>query len=861
MNYQQARAYLEKIAAKGDLLGLDSIRALLEELDNPQDSLRFIHIAGTNGKGSVLAFLGSILKAAGYRVGRYSSPALFSYEEKIRVGEEPISRRDLTELTEIIEKARDRCRRRGLPETTIFEVETALSFLYFKKMRCDVVLLETGMGGRDDATNIVKTTLLEIFTPISLDHMQFLGATAEKIAQVKAGIIKKNTRVVSAPQEEGVSKVLKEACERMGASIRFVDPAAIEDPVFGLREQYFSFGKYKRLKIGLAGVHQMQNAALALEAAAELCGMGFPVTERQIRYGLSQAVWEGRFQLLEQKPAVVMDGAHNPGAARALMESVDQYFPGRRIFYIMGMFADKDYRSVLSITAGRAYKIFTVETKGSKRALPAGILAEAARDFCRDVTVVKDARKALERARTEADEEDVILIFGSLSFLWEIRDWYREAGERKTRRAVSMMKSLGWSNAGPGLARMRELLKRLGDPQKELACIHVAGSNGKGSVCAMLAGILQEAGMQTGLYISPHLRSFEERISVGGRPVSGRELYELTARVMEAVRDMEEKPNQFEAATAAAFLYFRETACEAVVLETGLGGEFDSTNVIENPVLSVITNLSLEHTQILGSDIESIAKAKAGIIKPGAAVVAYDLCGAAGDVIRETCREKKAELTEADFSCLSCSHTGLKEWKMTYRSETYSLGMAGLTAAKNAAVVTECVKVLRRKGFPVDEASLRRGLASCRWPCRFEVISEEPAVIADGAHNAQGAEELLRNLDFVFPGQKFIFIMGVLSDKDYAQMARLTVPFADRYFCVTPEGERALKSDELVEVLKENGARNVLAETMESASEQAVKLAVASGRPVVAFGSLHMVGFMAMALENALCYADLRPSV
>ena len=424
MNYVEARKYLADISAKGNLLGLDSIRILLNELGNPQEQLRFVHIAGTNGKGSVMAYLASVLKHAGYRVGRYISPALFSYEERIQINGIYIPQEDVARLVTRIAQARDRIESRGEPSSTIFEVETAISFLYFAEQNCDLVLLETGMGGREDATNVVTTTILEIFSSISMDHMEFLGDTLEKIAWNKAGIVKQGTQAVSDSQQPEAAKALEQVCKEQEAELHFVDPQRLDGIYYGLKEQKFSYRGMEDLVIHLAGTCQIHNAALAVDAAQILRKMGYAITEKDIRKGLSDTVWEGRFQVLSDRPTVIMDGAHNPDAAKALMDAVHHYFKEEKIYYIFGVFSDKEYDKIIDMTAPRAEKIFTVETKENPRAMPAADLAEAVKRINTDVLPVGDVRRALKLALQEAEPEDVILVFGSLSFLWEAKDFF-----------------------------------------------------------------------------------------------------------------------------------------------------------------------------------------------------------------------------------------------------------------------------------------------------------------------------------------------------------------------------------------------------------------------------------------------------
>lgn len=424
MNYAEARQYLDDISAKGNLLGLDSIKILLKEMGNPQKQLKFVHIAGTNGKGSVMSYLGAVLRHAGYKVGRYISPTLFCYEERIQINGEYIEKEAVARLVTEIARARARIEARGEAAATIFEVETVMSFLYFVEQNCDVVLLETGMGGREDATNVVDTTILEILASISMDHMEFLGDTLEKIAWNKAGIIKKGTRVVSDVQKPEALEVIAQVCREQQAELHILEKECISDVRYGLKEQKFHYRGLEDLTIHLAGTCQIQNAALAVDAALELQNLGYQITEEDIRKGLARTIWEGRFQIVHKAPMVIMDGAHNPDAAQVLMDAVQQYFEGKKIYYIFGVFSDKEYDKIIKMTAPRAEKIFAVETKENPRALPTEELVRAIREINPSVEAAYEVKKALKLALEEAAAEDVILVFGSLSFLWEAREFF-----------------------------------------------------------------------------------------------------------------------------------------------------------------------------------------------------------------------------------------------------------------------------------------------------------------------------------------------------------------------------------------------------------------------------------------------------
>lgn len=419
MNYNEARQYLTEVTKYGSVPGLDSIRELMRRLGNPQDKLKFIHIAGTNGKGSVLAYLSTILKKAGYRTGRYVSPTLFSYRERIQVDGDMIGREDLARLTEIVRDASEDMERDGLAHPTSFETETAVAWLYFVEKNCDIVVLETGMGGKLDATNIVRTTVLEILTPVSMDHMEFLGDTLAAIAGQKAGIIKPHTTVVSAPQEADAMEVIEKTCREKECTLYTVDQGCLSDVVYGWDRQKLSYRNWKDVEISLAGRYQIQNAMTALEAVNALRELEYKIADSDVYEGMRETVWRGRFTVIRKNPAVILDGAHNPAAARELKASLEQYFSGRTLRYIFGMFRDKDHEKVIELTAPLAEHIITVETPDNVRATPAETLKKEVAEVNPSVEAAKSIADAVEKTFSQASPEDVIVIFGSLSFLGE----------------------------------------------------------------------------------------------------------------------------------------------------------------------------------------------------------------------------------------------------------------------------------------------------------------------------------------------------------------------------------------------------------------------------------------------------------
>lgn len=426
MNYKEARVYLDEVSKYGSVLGLESMRELLRRLGDPQNELKFIHISGTNGKGSVLAYLSTILTGAGYRTGRYISPTLFSYRERIQVDGEYIEKESLARHVTAIAAAAEEMQKAGLPSPTVFEMETALAFLYFKEKRCDIVTLEVGCGGLLDATNVITTTLMEVIASISMDHTDLLGDTLAKIAAQKAGIIKPDTMVVSAQQKSEAAQVIEDTCKEQHCTLQMVDESKISNVHYGAEGQTFSYKTWENVAISLAGSYQIKNAALALEGVEALRKLGYALSDQQVREGLLHTAWRGRFTTLRRDPTVIIDGAHNPAAALELKESLERYFPGKTLYFVMGMFKDKDYAQVIDLTAPLARHIITVETPGNPRAMPARELAEAVGKVNPSVEWADSVAHGIEKALAMAGKEDAVIVFGSLSFLGEAADAVNE---------------------------------------------------------------------------------------------------------------------------------------------------------------------------------------------------------------------------------------------------------------------------------------------------------------------------------------------------------------------------------------------------------------------------------------------------
>ena len=427
MNYQECRAYIDDSAKYGSVLGLDNMREMLDRLGNPQDAVPYVHVAGTNGKGSVIAYLYTTLTRVGYKVGRYISPTLYSYRERLEIAGEKISQEDFAKYVTEISRSIDQMTAVGMNHPTPFEIETAAAFLYFKEENCDLVLLETGMGGNLDATNIVKNTKLAVLVSISMDHMSFLGNTLGEIAEKKAGIIKPGCRVVTTKQKPEAAQVIADTCNKLHVPCVVSDPdeAVLEkESVFG---QTFSY-KGEEFAISLAGVYQKENAVLALNALEELDRLGWTTTMEQRKDGLLHTSWKGRFTVINKKPLFIVDGAHNAGAADKMAESIRHYFNGKKLIYIMGVFADKDYRQMLEMVSDCSDTLIAFKPD-NPRGLAAEQLKETAEPFFKRTLAAKSQAEALAIARKIGEGNHAIVCFGSLSTM---AGWYQLTGRKSS---------------------------------------------------------------------------------------------------------------------------------------------------------------------------------------------------------------------------------------------------------------------------------------------------------------------------------------------------------------------------------------------------------------------------------------------
>lgn len=408
--------------------------------------------------------------------------------------------------------------------------------------------------------------------------------------------------------------------------------------------------------------------------------------------------------------------------------------------------------------------------------------------------------------------------------------------------ALAYIHHTKWLGSRLGLSRTYELLEKMGNPQQKLKFVHIAGTNGKGSTAAMTASMLRAAGYTVGLYTSPYLRRFNERMQVNGVPISDDALAALTQAIKPLADTMQDPPTEFELITALGFQFFLEQHCDIVVLEVGLGGALDSTNVIPAPEAAVICAIGLDHTEQLGNTCEAIALQKAGIIKPGCDVVIYPATLSVEQVFEQVCAQQGVPLHRADFQSLRSTGNSLEgQYFDCENLKALFLPLLGPYQLRNAAVAIRTARVLAQRGWRIGDEAIREGLAKTVWPGRFELLNRDPIFLVDGGHNPQCIEALAQNMQTCFPGRKAVALCGVMADKDITGMFAQTVSFVSRFVTVTPGNPRALPAEQLALLL---GGLGIPAEPCDSISQGVARAMELAGRGglVCAFGSLYMTG-------------------
>ncbi|MBQ4556277.1 MAG: bifunctional folylpolyglutamate synthase/dihydrofolate synthase [Clostridia bacterium] len=407
--------------------------------------------------------------------------------------------------------------------------------------------------------------------------------------------------------------------------------------------------------------------------------------------------------------------------------------------------------------------------------------------------------------------------------------------------ALEYIHSVTWRGSIPGLSRIEELSRRMGNPEKGMKCIHIGGTNGKGSTSAYLTSVLRAAGYRVGTFTSPYVRTFNERIAIDGKPVSNYMLASAVETAKPHADAMADRPTEFELITAVGFEIFRRKKVDVVVLEVGLGGRFDSTNIIEAPLASLVTGIAFDHMQLLGNSLSEIAWEKAGIIKEGCPTVTARLADEAAEVIAKEAREKNSAVTVVDLDKIVVHSDTLDGIVMDYGEfKNIRTSLIGGYQPRNIALVCEAVRALEKRGMKIGKEALYSGIANAKWPARFELLSREPVVVFDGGHNEEGVRAAINTAEQVFGGKKAVLLTGVMADKAYDGMVDIIAPHIEEVFTLKPDNPRSLDAASLAAVYEAHGVKATANDNIATSLKAARKRAKELGLPLLILGSLYL---------------------
>lgn len=406
---------------------------------------------------------------------------------------------------------------------------------------------------------------------------------------------------------------------------------------------------------------------------------------------------------------------------------------------------------------------------------------------------------------------------------------------------IEYINSITWLGAKLGLERIKTLLGNIGNPQDGLKFIHIGGTNGKGSISAMLSSVLEQSGYKVGLFTSPYVNFFNERMQINNVPISDEELAKTATYIRPFAENLEDLPTEFELNTAIALKYFLDNKCDIVILEVGMGGELDSTNVIRNHELAIITAIGLDHVKELGGTIEAIAKTKAGIIKENSDVLVYQQAEAIENIFKKVCEDKKSIYHSPDFTKTIPIKLDIMLQTFEYENKIYSIPLVGTYQIYNTTMVLKAIEILNNKGWNISEKATSQGLSSTKWPGRFEVLRKDPVFIVDGAHNHHGIKATAKSIRDHFKDKKIIFLIGVMADKDIDNMLAEIIPLAKEFITVAPDNQRAMPSSDLANLIREKGVKATPCLSIEEGVMEAINRAGSEGI-VCAVGSLYMIG-------------------
>lgn len=825
MNYDEAKKFLLSSKMNTSRPGLERIKKVLKALGNPERELNVVHVVGTNGKGSAANMLCRMLEASGIRTGLFSSPYISELTEYISCDGVQISRQDFAGISGFLA---DFLEKSGL-ELTHFEFVTVLSVLYFRGKNC-ICIYEAGMGGRMDATNIFEKSVCTVLTSVGLDHTSFLGTSLEQIALEKAGITEKGgTLIIHGDMQCQIKEVLKRLSAANGFNLEETACKRVRVKEHSLYKTVFDYGETENITINSGALYQLKNSVIAIAAYRLIASvMGFAAEESAIKEGLEKFKLKSRFEVIKKEPPIIADGGHNPDCIRELVKSLDI---GCKYVFITGVMADKDYEAMYDMLSEYASCFICVD-EGLDRALDSDRLSAFLKNYGIPVYNAKTcfvAAGMIKRMVSELSHKtsnrfikkpDAFIFTGTLymtdSFKKAVEtvydknkteELYRETVNRLTSKSFYPKKSLPKTYSIDG---MRRLLKAFGSPESCLSVIHVAGTNGKGSTCSILKSIFKEKGLRTGLFTSPYITRFNERIVLDDRQIED----DLLAAISDAVVKEQDRLgldlNQFALLTCAAFIYYNLTDADVVVLETGLGGTYDPTNIVAKPLCSVITNIGYDHMAVLGGTISEIASAKAGIIKKSVPVICYPVEGKAFKVISKEAREKNSPLISIKKTDVIIKESGENGTDFMFENTEFHLPLTGDFQAYNAATAIMAAKAAcsqsdgRLPEITADD--LISALKKVNWRGRLELVSRNPLCYIDGGHNIQCIEHVTGFFSRKYADKRKIYIAGFMKDKDYSAMLNVLSKNADILYLVLVKNDRSLS---FLELTKETNQYNI----------------------------------------------------
>ena len=822
---------------------LSRIETVLAELGNPHRNRRCIHVTGTNGKGSTCAMMAAGILAAGARVGLYTSPHLISPRERIEIDGAAVAEAAWVDAFSEVHAASEKLLAAGAIEShpSYFETLTAMAFVAFEQARVDAMVVEVGMGGLRDATNVVDSEIA-VFTPIDFDHESFLGLGLESITREKSGILRPHRRAVIAPQRREVLDILEARAGELGVTIDHCESWPVQALSIDRFRSSFTLAGPVELTVHcpLAGAQQVENARTAAIALHR-----FGISGEAITRGIARAVWPGRLECVSRNPVLMLDGAHNPAGARALRQYIQDFFADEPVRIVYGAMRDKAVEEVTEILFPLAAEV-VVTTPSQPRAVTAETLAAMSDHPAIHATAnVSEALWHIE-ARPMAT-----FITGSLFLVGEARSILRND-------ATAALLAVPKFGAGVGLHRMLWFTRELPaqDWLRGLDAIKVTGSKGKGSVCAVTEAILRHAGVRTGLFTSPHLLRFHERIQVNGCPISETDLRTSAAWALDAKTRYEglfpgDTPGAFEVCTAAALHHFSRENVEVVVAEAGIGGRYDSTRVLPGP-LAALTSVELEHTAILGNSTELIAFDKADLCPSGGALVAGRIEPSLLRRLEAYCRIRNVDLLPvADH--LSVSAITWQDHQMVFDLTAEGLGLPGLQTrllGEHQAWNIGVAILLTRRWLAAHrpdmepghfEHAIRTALRELVWPGRLQLIAANPDVLIDVGHTPQSLRSLVATMREAYADKPVLLVTGVSIDKDIAGVLTELVPGAASIICTKAwhKGAPASRIAEHCESVRPGSVRAVF-DTIEEAVDAARTRAAAENMRVLVAGGLFL---------------------